>query len=43
VRIELPSGLRNLAIPEELVDDVLDSELYESIQAVKQKLRAGLE
>jgi hypothetical protein len=42
VRVETPDGHRNIGLAWELVDDVLDSELYESIQQLRQKLETGL-
>jgi len=41
-RVEASRGTRNLSIQGDLVDDVVDSELYESIQALKQRLMEGL-
>jgi hypothetical protein len=41
-RVESSLGTRNLSIQRDLVDDVVDSELYESIQELKRRLVAGL-
>ncbi len=41
-RVESSQGTRNLSIQRDLVDDVVDSELYESIQELKRRLIEGL-
>ncbi len=38
VQVEAPSGMRSVSIPRELADDVIDYELSESLQQLKQRL-----
>jgi hypothetical protein len=41
VRVETPRGIRNVGLPYELVDDVVDSELFESRQQLTDRLSAA--
>jgi len=41
-RVESSQGTRNLSIQRDLVDDVVDSEVYESVQELKRRLMEGL-
>jgi hypothetical protein len=41
-RVELPQGIRNVSVPRELVDDVLDFELFEAMQQLRNHLKASL-
>ena len=40
IRIETPGGIRNLSIPLELADDVIDSGLAEMLEELKQRVLA---
>jgi len=43
VRVQLPSGqLRNLDIPDDLAEEVLGLELFESIQQFRQRIVSGV-
>jgi len=41
LRIEMDSGVRNIALPYELVDDVVDSELFQAHQELRHTLDAA--
>jgi hypothetical protein len=42
LRIQTPDGLRNVQLPLDLADDVIDSELREVVDELKQKILFGL-
>jgi hypothetical protein len=41
-RIQTPQEIRNLSVSEELTEDVLDSELFQSIQEFRQQILNGI-
>ena len=42
LQLETPDGLRNIQLPLDLADDVIDSELREVIEELRQKILFGL-
>ena len=42
LQIETPQGVRNLAVPLELADDLVDSDLPELLEELKSKVLAGV-
>ncbi len=40
--VETPQGTRNLSVSRDLIDDVLDSELFEEMQRLRSHLKNGL-
>jgi hypothetical protein len=41
-RFQTPRGVRNISLPYELVDDVIDSELFESHKQLREKVAAAI-